>query len=82
MALNYILSMKPNIEAKDRYGYTPLHIAVTVAEKLESTRNVKALLLRGASRDAVDANGKTPLDLAKDLENDLIKNELMFQLEP
>ena len=27
MALNYILSLKPNLEAKDKFGYTPLHIA-------------------------------------------------------
>ena len=28
MALNYILSMKPDLEAKDIRGLTPLHIAV------------------------------------------------------
>jgi len=62
LALTYILSMKPDLEAKDCYGFTPLHIAVTCVEKLESTRNVRSLLLRGANREATDNKGKTPLD--------------------
>ena len=62
MALNYILSMKPDLEAKDIRGLTPLHIAVICTEQLGSTRNVKALLLRGADRSAVDKENKTPLD--------------------
>ena len=57
MALNYILSLKPNLEAKDKFGYTPLHIASQCVEKLGSTRNVKALLLRGADRNSKDLNG-------------------------
>ena len=48
------------------YGFTPLHIAVTCVEKLESTRNVKSLLLRGASRDATDFRGKKPVDHISD----------------
>lgn len=60
MALSYILSMKPDLEAKDIFGQTALHIAVTCVEKLESCRNVKMLLLRGADRESVDKKGKTP----------------------
>ena len=62
MALTYILSFKPNIQSQDCRGFTPLHIAVTCVEKLESTRNVKSLLLRGASRDATDNQGLKPID--------------------
>lgn len=62
MALNYILSMKPDLEAKDIRGLTPLHIAVNCSEQLGSTRNVKALLLRGADRNTKDREGKTPLN--------------------
>lgn len=54
--------MKPDLEAQDVFGFTPLHIAVTTVEKLESTRNVKALLLKGANRKTQDLKGKTPLD--------------------
>jgi len=32
VALNYLLSMKPNIEARDDQGYTPLHLAVRSVE--------------------------------------------------
>lgn len=45
------------------YGFTPLHIAVTSVEKLGSTRNVKALLLRGAKRDTADHKKKKAIDL-------------------
>jgi ankyrin repeat protein len=82
LALNYILSMKPNIEAQDCFGFTPLHIAVTCVEKLESTRNVKALLLRGANRKAKDINGKTPLDHVESVKNDHLAEELKIQLGP
>ena len=63
MAIGYILSMKPDLEAKDIQGFTPLHIAVTSVQKLNSTRSVKALLLKGADREAVDDKGKRPVDL-------------------
>jgi ankyrin repeat protein len=63
MAIGYILSMKPDLEAKDIQGFTPLHIAVTSVQKLNSTRSVKALLLKGADREAVDHKGKRPVDL-------------------
>lgn len=82
LALNYILSMKPDLEAQDCFGFTPLHIAVTCVEKLESTRNVKALLLRGASRLAKDMNGKTPLDHVTADLSDHLADELKVQLGP
>lgn len=82
MALNYILSMKPDLEARDCFGYTPLHIAVTCVEKLGSTRNVKALLLRGADRKAIDLNNKMPVEhISESLEDDVI-NDLTQQLGP
>lgn len=77
MALSYILSMKPDLEAKDMYGFTPLHIAVTSVEKLGSTRNVKALLLRGAQRDSVDKKNKKAVDLIPEDLDDYLKNELI-----
>jgi ankyrin repeat protein len=81
MALNYILSMKPDIEAQDCFGFTPLHIAVTSSEKLGSTRNVKAILLRGAKRDCKDMDGKTPLDHIPASMNNYLRDELESQLE-
>jgi len=81
MALNYILSMKPNLEAQDCHGFTPLHIAVTCVEKLESTRNVKALLLRGANRESKDNKGKTPMEHIPETLKCHLGDELEQQLE-
>ena len=72
LALNYILSLKPDLEAKDQYGFTPLHIAVTCSEKLGSTRNVKTLLIRGANRNAKDSKGMLPIDrVSKEMPQEL-----------
>ena len=74
MALTYLLSMKPNLEAKDVQGFTALHIAVASVAKLGSTRNVKALLLRGADRDQQDLKGQTPIKMIpKDLSEGMHK---------
>lgn len=59
VALNYILAMNPDLEAKDQKGFTALHLAVKSVEHLKSTRPVKALLLKGANRLAKDLEGRT-----------------------
>ena len=50
LAVNYILSMKPNLEAKDVRGLTPLHLAINRIEPGGSVRIMKSLLLKGADR--------------------------------
>ena len=50
IALNYLLSMNPDLELHDDQGNTPLHLSVKSVEILKSTRPVKALLLKGANR--------------------------------
>jgi ankyrin repeat protein len=54
IALNYLLSMAPDMEARDQKGFTPLHLAVKSVEQLKSTRPVRALLLKGADRLALN----------------------------
>jgi len=80
MALNYLLSLKPNLEAKDIRGLTPLHIAVSSVEKIGSTRSVKTLLLRGANRETKDKDGKTPMDWITETNNEWITDELQNHL--
>mmetsp|Transcript_43314 Transcript_43314/g.41721 ORF Transcript_43314/g.41721 Transcript_43314/m.41721 type:complete len:142 (+) Transcript_43314:976-1401(+) len=63
IALNYLLSMNPLLEAHDQQGFTPLHLAVKSVEQLRSSRPVRALLLKGADRNAKDSNGQTPMDM-------------------
>lgn len=76
-AQNYIMSIKGvDLDAQDENGLSPLHIAVQSVETLKSTRPVKALLLRGASRTVRDNKGRTPSDLIgqglpKSLRSDL-----------
>ena len=85
IALNYILSMEPDLEAQDIFGFIPLHIAVTIVEKLGSTRDVKALPLKGTDRATKDFKDKTPLDHVKQKpvdedEPEMLKEELLTYL--
>ena len=80
MALSYILTMNPNLEAKDARGFTPLHIAVNQAPFLGSTRNVRVLLMKGADRNAVDNNDKRPIDWLPEDMPEPMKNELIMFL--
>jgi hypothetical protein len=50
-------------------------LAVKSVELLESTRPVKALLLRGADRNARDSQGRKPVELAsEELQDHLLKD--------
>ena len=71
IAILYILSWMTTeqLDARDMDGYTALHLAVKAVQTSESTRAVRALLIQGASRDVKDNKGKTPLDLAIDINN-------------
>lgn len=63
IALNYLLTMNPDLDAADQKGFTPLHLAVKSVAQLKSTRPVRALLLKGANRQATDLEGKTAVDM-------------------
>ena len=56
-ALSYLLAMDPALESLDQAGYTPLHLAIKSVGDLKSTRPVRALLLKGASRQAKNSRG-------------------------
>jgi palmitoyltransferase ZDHHC13/17 len=63
----YLLAWLPTdqLNDKDCDGYTPLHLAVKSVDSLKTTRPVRSLLIRGASRDAVDNENKKPIDLVE-----------------
>lgn len=44
--------MGADFEAKESRGLTPLHLALKGFEPGNSTRNIKALLLKGADRNS------------------------------
>jgi len=59
-AVQELLAMGANVEARDQNKHTPLHCAATVG----SVRIAKLLVEAGASLEARDAEGRTPLSRA------------------
>ena len=62
LTLNYILAWGGDTEMRDSKGLTPLHLAVKSAKEHRSTKGVKQLLIKGADRNALDNEGKLPVD--------------------
>ena len=56
-------------------GNTPLHLAVKSADNFPSTRSIKELLIKGASRILRDKNGNRPADQI--LPDSRLKTELI-----
>ena len=65
-ALVYILAIGPNLEIQDSSGLTPLHLAIKSVGDLRSTRPVRALLLKGSNRHAVNNQGQNVFEIIKD----------------
>ena len=66
--------MNPEVNAQDLKGITPLHLAVKSVELIQSTRPVRALLIKGADRDLKDNEGKKALShVSKNLPKSLQK---------
>ena len=53
LALSYIVAWGADVNAIDSKGLSPLHLAVKSAEDLRSTKSIKQLLIKGASRNVV-----------------------------
>lgn len=68
VALGYLLAWNTDLNARDVDGYTPLHVAVKATEKLQSSRPLRCLLVKGADRSIKDNKGRTAQDLAKELK--------------
>ena len=79
-ALSYILAMSPDLEPQDQAGYTPLHLAIKSVGELRSTRPVRALLLKGASRAATNRQGVTCTEMIRDNVPEGMANELRQML--
>lgn len=75
-ALSYILALNPNLEVQDWSGLTPLHLAIKSVGDLKSTRPVRALLLKGASRAAKNKKGESCAQMIKDDVSDSMHKEL------
>lgn len=63
IAATYLLSWGADINKKDCFGNTPLHLSVYHAEKELNSRLTKILLLKGADRKIKNNKGKTALEV-------------------
>uniref|UniRef100_A0ABD2VTP2 PRANC domain-containing protein n=1 Tax=Trichogramma kaykai TaxID=54128 RepID=A0ABD2VTP2_9HYME len=70
--LNDDMQQMVQIDAKDKLGNTPLHLA---AANLEDTRAIEFLLRRGANPNIADAEGLTPLHIicSRIFDDDIVK---------
>jgi ankyrin repeat protein len=82
LAMVYILAWLSveELSTRDDEGYTAMHLAIKTSDKLENSRPVRALIYHGAPTNVKDANQNTALDIAKTLENQKIKEEIMKYL--
>lgn len=62
LTLNYIIAWGGDLDAQDSRGLTPLHLAVKSYKENRSTKGIKQLLIKGASRNALDFDTKKPVD--------------------
>ena len=64
--VNALLAGKANVNAQDTYGQTPLHLAA----KYGGSKTLEALIIaKGADLNIKDNEGKTALDIAKDVSD-------------
>ena len=80
-AIAYLLAWNPDVNIKDREGYTPLHLAVRGVDAIESCRPVRALLIKGADINLRDNRGRLPFDYVRDVQSREFANELRKLLQ-
>lgn len=80
-ALSFLLALKPKLEIADNLGFTPLHLAIRSVDELKSTRAVRSLLLKGASRSLKTKDGQSCTDLIRETVPEQMRKELVSILE-
>ena len=81
ITLVYLLSWIDFYDDQDFDGFTPLHLAVKSVESLQSSRPVRSLLIRGASRNICDNEGRKPIDLADLVTTARLKQTVLQDLK-
>lgn len=83
MALSYLLAWSPELNKQDIDGNTPLHLAIKYADKAETTRMVRFLLIRGVNTELKNKQGKTPLQIAmEEVTNSRLQADIRNMLGP
>lgn len=73
-----LLDQGVDINAKDDFGQTPLHLAVNH----ENVKIIELLINQGADVNGVDANGNTPIFMVSSLDKKIIKLLLEYGTDP
>lgn len=75
VSLQYLLSWlsEEEINEPDNDGLTALHLAIKAVSSAENLRAVRALLIQGASREAVDTKGRSAKDFVKEVRNERLE---------
>ena len=60
---------------RDSKGLTPLHLAVKSAKDNRSSKGIKQLLIKGANRNALDNEGRKPVDYLCRGSDDMKEND-------
>jgi ankyrin repeat protein len=58
------MSYNADLNAKDKNGFTPLHLCVKAARRTQSDYLITKLIMKGADRNVKDNIGRTPYDLS------------------
>ena len=78
VAMNYLMIQKANVNCQDYRGLTPLHLAVIASEELQSTRSIRALLLKGADTNIKDNDGKIPAEYLLEFKSNFPNTQMMI----
>jgi len=68
LALTFILAQGAEVNLQDLKGLTPVHLAVRTSEEIQTTRSIRALLLKGANPLLKNDLGQLPQDYLLDFK--------------
>lgn len=78
VALAFLIAWGADVNSTDFQNNTPLHLSVVACGRVNESRCVKILLLKGAQRDKANMQGKLPVDLVKESP---VRDELISILQ-
>lgn len=72
-SLQFLISLGAEVNIQNDEGTTPLHCAVKSIEQYWTMKNIKLLLLEGASRNIRDNCVNKPIDYAQEIQTLALK---------